>query len=145
MTTAVDRRRRTETTFINSVAVCGSSSVSDKDKLMAELFPKSDDKEYQEISQDAKETVKEQGNIEAHGILMITDAVQCSSCHNDATPEHGPSEEVKKKSQERHQLLQSHNKRICFFFNLNVQREKQVLAPKAPNCSTRRVRITKML
>ena len=27
---------------------------------MAELFPKSDDKEYQEISQDVKETVKEQ-------------------------------------------------------------------------------------
>ena len=32
----------------------------EKDKLMAELFPKSDDKEYEEISQDAKETVKEQ-------------------------------------------------------------------------------------
>ena len=37
------------------------------------VFPNSDGKEHQEISQDAKDTVQEQGNLEAHEILMITD------------------------------------------------------------------------
>ena len=60
----------------------------DKDKLMAELSPKSDGKLYHENSQDAKDTVKEQGNLEAHAILMITDAVQCKSCYNCGTPGH---------------------------------------------------------
>ena len=43
-----------------------------KDKLMAEFLPNNDDKEYQEMSQDAKDTVEEQGKLEAHDILMIT-------------------------------------------------------------------------
>ena len=42
------------------------------------------DKEQHEISQDAKD----RGNREAHEILMITDTVQCKSCHNKATPGH---------------------------------------------------------
>ena len=37
-----------------------------KDKLMAELFPVKDDKEYEEISQDAKDMVKAQSNLEVH-------------------------------------------------------------------------------
>ena len=77
-----------------------------KGKLMAELFPNSDEKEYQEMSQDAKDTVKKQGNLEVHEILMITDTLQCKSCYNHATPRHtyckcgliflGARDEVKK-------------------------------------------------
>ena len=33
------------------------------------------------MSQNANDTVQEQGNLEAHELLMITDAVQCSSHH----------------------------------------------------------------
>ena len=43
---------------------------------MAELCPMDDHKEYQEIFQKAKDTVKEQSNPEVHDILMITEAVQ---------------------------------------------------------------------
>ena len=35
-----------------------------EDNLMAELFPKDDGKEYQEISQDAKDIDVEQGNVD---------------------------------------------------------------------------------
>ena len=50
----------------------------DKDKLMAELFPNSDDKEYHEMSQSVKDIVKEQGNLEdlGHELEMWT----CTSC-----------------------------------------------------------------
>ena len=107
----------------------------DKDKMMAELFPKNDYKKNQKFSQDAKETVKEQGNIEAHGILMITDAVQCSLCRNDATLGHtfckcglkllGPSEEVKKKFSRTSSIASIFSQQAhLFFFNLKVQREK---------------------
>ena len=58
-----------------------------KDKLMAELIPH-DDEEYQEISQDAKDIVKEQGNLEVHEILMITDTAQCMSFNKYVTPRH---------------------------------------------------------
>ena len=43
------------------------------DKWMAEIFPKSDDKEYQDIFQIAQDTVQEQGNIEADEIVTITE------------------------------------------------------------------------
>ena len=33
---------------------------------MAELFPKNGDKEYQEISRDANDTVKEKGTLESN-------------------------------------------------------------------------------
>ena len=59
---------------------------TDKEKLMAEFFQKNDNKEYQEISQDAKDLVK--NVVEAHEILMITNTVQCKSCYNDATLRH---------------------------------------------------------
>ena len=59
-----------------------------KDKLMAELFPNSDDKEYQGIAQDAKDTDKEQGKLEAHEILLITDTVQPKLCNVYATLGH---------------------------------------------------------
>ena len=45
-----------------------------------ESFSKDEDKEYQETSQDARGTVKEQGNLEAHEMLMITVTIQCKSC-----------------------------------------------------------------
>ena len=77
-----------------------------KDKSMADSLPKYDDKEYQEMSQDAKDIVTEQGNREAYEILMITDTVQCKSCDSYTTPGHtyckcgrmlpGASDEVKK-------------------------------------------------
>ena len=44
-----------------------------------------DDKEYPEMSEDFKNTVEEQGNIEAHEMFMITDAIQCQTCHHYAT------------------------------------------------------------
>ena len=47
-----------------------------KDKLMAEFFPKNDGKEYQDISQDAKDSVqKNKATSKAHEMLMITDTV----------------------------------------------------------------------
>ena len=72
------------------------------DKLLAELFPTGDDKEYQGISQHTKNFVKEQGSLEAHENLMITDTVQCKSCCHYALPRQcgrvlpGASDEVKK-------------------------------------------------
>ena len=45
---------------------------------MASLFPKSDDKECQDISQIAKDIVQEKGNLEAHEVLMIRDREQSS-------------------------------------------------------------------
>ena len=46
-------------------------------EMMAELFPKNDDQEYQDISEEFKNLVSEQRNIEAHEMFMITDAIQC--------------------------------------------------------------------
>ena len=60
--------------------------VSNKAKLMAALFPKGDDKENQEISQDTNNVVEEHGNLEAHEILMITK--QRKSRHDNATAGH---------------------------------------------------------
>ena len=78
----------------------------DKDKLKAELFPKSDDKEYQNILRIAKDTAGEHGHLEVHEIFMTTDAVQCRSCTVCVTLGHthcecglilfGASQEVKK-------------------------------------------------
>ena len=59
-----------------------------KDKLMADLFPNIDDKEYQGIAQDAKDIDKEQGKLEAHEILLIADTVQPKLCYDYATPGH---------------------------------------------------------
>ena len=59
-----------------------------KNETMAELFPKNDDEEYQEISQVFKKKVKEQSNIEAREMFMITDAVQRKTCYHDAIPGH---------------------------------------------------------
>ena len=96
-----------------------------KDELMIQLLPKDDDKEHQDISQDAKDTGKEQSNLEAHEILMIIDTGQCSSGYKHAIPTHtccecglilpGRDDEVKKTiPQERHELLEDgHNQRIC--------------------------------
>ena len=55
---------------------------------MTELSPKNDDKEYQDDSEDFKNIVKEQSNIEAHEVLMITDAVQCKTCYHCAIAGH---------------------------------------------------------
>ena len=48
----------------------------------------SGDKDYQEISQVAKDIVEIPGNLEAHEILMITDTVLCKFCYNYATLGH---------------------------------------------------------
>ena len=69
--------------------------------------------------------VEEQSNVDAHEILMITDAVQCRSCYKNATLGHtycecgltlpGVSEEVTKQVQKRRQVFHdAHNMRICF-------------------------------
>ena len=59
-----------------------------KDNLMAELLPNNDDKEYQDISQDVEDIVKEQSDFEAHALLMITHTVQyrAKSCYNYKIP-----------------------------------------------------------
>ena len=59
-----------------------------KDTWMAELFLMSDDKEYQGLSQKAKDIMKAQGDLEAHEILIITDAVWCSACYDCSRPGH---------------------------------------------------------
>ena len=59
-----------------------------KNQMMAELFTKSDEKAHQEISEDFKNIAKEQGNIEAHELFMITDALQCWKCSNCETSGH---------------------------------------------------------
>ena len=51
---------------------------TNRGKLVASLFPKSDDKECQDISQIAKDIVQEKGNLEAHEVLMIRDREQSS-------------------------------------------------------------------
>ena len=75
--------RRRKNTFESLVKQILQSP--NKDKLMAELFPKDDDKEHQEISEAANNMAKEQGNLEAHAILMITHTVRCKLCYNYAT------------------------------------------------------------
>ena len=43
-------------------------------QMIEDLFPKND--EYQDISEDFRNIVEEKGNIEAHEMFMITDAIQ---------------------------------------------------------------------
>ena len=57
-------------------------------EMIAELFPKNDDKEHQEISEDFKNSGRNQGNIEAHEMLMITDVEPCQTCYHYETPGH---------------------------------------------------------
>ena len=59
-----------------------------KNHMMAELFPKNDDRENQDISEDFNNIVKEQGNIEADEMYMITDAILCQTCYHYETPGH---------------------------------------------------------
>ena len=58
------------------------------DELMVEFFPQNDDKEYQDISENFKKIVKEQCNIGARKMFMITDAIQCQPCYHYETPGH---------------------------------------------------------
>ena len=103
---------------------------------MAEFFPKSDDEKYHVISQDAKDIVEEQGNLEAHEIVLVADAVQNKSCYKYATPRHtyckcglvlpGASDEVKKtSSQKRHQLFQYADSKPMYFQTRKAQRENK--------------------
>ena len=39
-------------------------------------------------TQQGKDMINAKGNIQAHKILTISDAVQCSSCHNNSRPRH---------------------------------------------------------
>ena len=90
-----------------------------RDNLMAEPFPESDDKEYQNKSQNAKVFFsREQSNLEAHEVLMITDTLQCRSCNKYVTSGNvpnvdlflpGASEEVKEQvlKNVRHQNVSS--------------------------------------
>ena len=52
---------------------------------MADLFPKSDDKECEEMSEDAKDSCKIQRKLVAHPTLMST----VSTCARDAGRHHG--------------------------------------------------------
>ena len=86
---------------------------------MAERFPNNNN-EYQDVSQDNKDIVEEQGNLEAHEIPRITDTIQCTSflqLRNSLFL--GASDEVK----------------------IQV-RENVINCSKAPICITRRVIIT---
>ena len=56
-----------------------------KNQRIAVLFPKNDEKEYQEFSEDFKNIVEEQGKMEAHEMFMITDAIQRKTCYQNAT------------------------------------------------------------
>ena len=119
-----------------------------KDKLMTE-FPKRDDKEYREISQLAKDTVKEQGNFDAHEILMITDTAQCRSCHNYVTVGHHLAtvelfflEQVKKL---RNKVSRTSSNCFNMFttsalaFKTGKPRGgQQLVATDAPSCTTQR-------
>ena len=53
-----------------------------KTEIMVELFPKNDAKEYQKIAETVKNILEELGNIEAHEMFMITDAIQCQTCYH---------------------------------------------------------------
>ena len=72
-----------------------------KNQLMAELFPKNDDKEYEDISEDFKNIVEEQGNIEAHELFMITDAMRCQTCCHYGTLGHTHIAYVDRQNQEK--------------------------------------------
>ena len=52
--------------------------------MIAEFFPKNDDQESQDISEESKNMVTEQRNIEAHEMFMITIAIQCQMCYHHA-------------------------------------------------------------
>ena len=76
--------------------------------------------------------VEEQGNLEAHAILMIIDTVQCESCYFKCRQElFGVSDEVKK------QALKNLAKRpsilttsVIGFFKLESRKGKQLVAAK---------------
>ena len=93
---------------------------------MAELIPKSDEKEYQDISENFKNIVEEHGNIEAHEMFMITAAFQSQTCYHHATPwthicscgqaNPGANDEVKEEvfKHVMNCFENTHDKRICF-------------------------------
>ena len=98
------------------------------------------------ISQDVKDIVSEQGFLEAHEVLMITDNIQFKSCYNYAAPGYtyckcglilpGASDEVKK------QVLK--NVLNCFNFlttSATVFVKKQLGRPKENNWPQRKLPI----
>ena len=113
-----------------------------KDKLMGDFFPKDDDKEYQDISQIAENIVEEQGSLEAHDILMITNTVQCKSCYQlrnfrNTSCEcglifHEARKEVKKQVLKNVINCFSVPRTTAFVFKTGKPRGKQLLAAKAP-------------
>ena len=59
-----------------------------KNERIATFFPKNDDKEYQDLSENFKNIIQVQGNIEAHEMFMITDAIQGQTCYHNTTLGH---------------------------------------------------------
>ena len=59
-----------------------------KTDLMAELFSKKSTKSAKRFLMMPRTLFEEQGNLEAHEILMITDTVQCKSYYNHTTSGH---------------------------------------------------------
>ena len=55
---------------------------------MVELFPKNDKKDYPNVSDNFKNVVREQRNIETHEMFMITDAMQCQTRYHYETLGH---------------------------------------------------------
>ena len=130
-----------------------------KNKFMAEIFPKDDDKEYKglcqravqsrkELSQDAKDMVVEQGNHE-HDHRHST-AQAASQLRN--SPTHIPNvdllflEQGKNfRNKEEHQLFLSiYSQQAHLFSKLESPEGKPLVAAKTANCATKRLSITKM-
>ena len=120
---------------------------------MAESCPKHDDKGHQEMSQNAKDNVQETGNLEAHEVLMITDAVQCGSRFNHATLGHNIAnvdlfllEQVKKlrnKFSRKSSFVLMFSYRAHLFSKLECPEGKQMVAARTLGGTTNRVTFTK--
>ena len=118
--------------------------------------PLSDFIEYQQISQDVKNIVKEQCNLDAQEMLMITNTVQCKSCYNYATPGYtsckcgfilpGASDEIKKQVPKDVMNFFSMLTTSAFVLKAGTSREKTVGRSEGSQLyHLTRVSITKVL
>ena len=104
---------------------------------MAELFPKNDDKENQDIIENFKKTFQEQGNVEAREVFVITDTIQCQTCYHYESLEtliaHLDRQIQEQLMKSRNKFSKTtHDERISFREWRNPK-EKPLVAAKAPN------------
>ena len=89
--------------------------------MMAELFPKNDDNEYQDISGNFKNIVEEHGKIEAHEMFIITDEIRCQTCRQplDIHVAHVDRQIQEQVAMSRNKfsksVMNTHDERICCF------------------------------